>query len=97
MLSVELARTADAETNDKLVRAMDPSTDDGGSFMVGLIQLRFDWSKNTRSARVDFASRPIGLVRHILTTCIHTIYLLDNFHPATIINSRNPNPVTSFP
>ena len=41
MLSVELARLADAETNGKLVRAMDASTDDGGSFMVGLIQQRF--------------------------------------------------------
>jgi hypothetical protein len=42
VLSVELARTADVETNGKLVRAIDASTDDGGSFMVGLFGKSFE-------------------------------------------------------
>jgi hypothetical protein len=41
VLPVELARTAEVGTNGKLVRAIDASTDDGGSFMVGSIEKSF--------------------------------------------------------
>jgi hypothetical protein len=59
------------------------------------IQLWFDSSKNTHSARENSASHPIGLVGHILIICIHTVYLLENLDPVTIIQWRNPNLKTS--
>jgi hypothetical protein len=46
------------------------------------IQLRFDSSKNTLVARDNSASRPIGLVGHILTTSIHFICLLEKPSPS---------------
>jgi hypothetical protein len=61
-----------------------------------MIQLWFDFSKNTLSARVNSVGCPIGLFGHMLITCIYAVYLLENLDPATIIQWKNPNLKTSF-
>lgn len=61
VLLVELARTAAVETNGKLVRAIDASRDDGGSFMVGSIEKSFCGEVHDREI-LSLSQQESGLV-----------------------------------